>query len=70
MEKNMGRTDTRMRIIAALIIVLLYFFELLSGTMAIVLLTLAVVFLLTGAFGYCPIYALFGFSTRDKTKGY
>lgn len=70
MKKNMGKTDIRMRIIAALIILMLYFFGLISGTVGVVLLVLAAIFLVTSAIGHCPLYRLFGLSTRRKTKGY
>lgn len=66
MKKNMGRTDSRMRTIAALIILLLYFFKLISGTLAIILLVLAVVFLITSAFQYCPLYSWLGVSSLRK----
>jgi len=68
MKKNMGTTDIRMRVIAALVILLLYLFEMISGTLAIILLVVAAVFLLTSAFRSCPIYTLMGISTRRKLK--
>lgn len=67
MNKNMGKTDVRMRIIAALLIVLLYFAQVITGTVAIVLLVVAGVFALTSALRFCPLYTLFGIST-NKAK--
>lgn len=63
MTKNMGKTDVRMRVAAAVIVVLLYGFNLISGVAAIVLLSLAAIFLITSMLGFCPLYTLFGIST-------
>lgn len=68
MKKNMGKTDIRMRVIAALIILMLYFFGLISGTLGVILLVIAAVLLLTSVLGYCPLYGLFGLSTRNRTR--
>jgi hypothetical protein len=68
MQKNMGKTDVRMRIVAAAIIALLYAFNIISGVAAIVLLGLAAVFLITSMFSFCPLYALFGLSTCRARK--
>ncbi len=46
MKKNMGKTDTRMRVIAAFIILMLLFFELVSGTLAIILIAAAAILLI------------------------
>ena len=68
MKKNMGKTDTRMRVIAAFIILMLLFFELVSGTLAIILIAAAAILLITSVLSYCPLYALFGLSTRRNSK--
>jgi hypothetical protein len=66
MKKNMGSADSVLRILVAFIIAGLYFAKLLSGTAAVILLIIAGVFILTSLLGYCPLYSLFGFSTRKK----
>lgn len=63
MKKNMGITDRVIRVIIALIIVLLYFTKVITGTLGIVLIALAGVFVLTSFISFCPIYAPFGLST-------
>jgi uncharacterized membrane protein YeaQ/YmgE (transglycosylase-associated protein family) len=67
MKKNMGLIDKVIRGIIAAIIALLYFTNLISGTLAIVLGTFAIIFLITSFVGFCPLYAPFGINTR-KTK--
>lgn len=66
MKKNMGGLDRTVRIIVALAIGALTFAGVLHGTLAIVLLVFAVVFLLTSFVSFCPLYALFGFSTCKR----
>lgn len=70
MKKNMGKTDTRMRVIAAFIVLMLFFFELISGTLAIILVSVAVVLLITSLLSYCPLYAILGLSTKRNRKRY
>jgi hypothetical protein len=62
----MGSVDKAMRAVAAIIIVSLYFQNLISGAVAIVLLILAGAFILTSFIGSCPLYLPFGISTRKK----
>jgi hypothetical protein len=63
MKKNMGTADKIIRIIIAAIIAALYFMGTISGTLGIVLLVLAIVFVLTSLIGFCPLYTLFGIKT-------
>ncbi|MBK7850436.1 MAG: DUF2892 domain-containing protein [Bacteroidetes bacterium] len=66
MKKNMGTADRAIRVIIALIVAGLYAAGTITGTLAIVLLVLAVVFLLTSFVSFCPLYTLFGLSTKKK----
>jgi len=66
MKPNMGTIDKAVRIIAALAIAGLYFAGILLGTVAIVLLVLAGVFILTSFMSFCPLYYPFGISTKKK----
>ncbi|SDN09829.1 Protein of unknown function [Daejeonella rubra] len=66
MKSNMGSTDKIIRILAAVIIAVLYFTNQISGTAAIILLVLAGVFILTSLISFCPLYLPFGISTRPK----
>lgn len=68
MKANMGNTDKIIRILAAILIGVLYFMQLISGTLAIVLLILAGVFIITSFMSFCPLYLPFGLSTVHKEK--
>jgi hypothetical protein len=63
MKKNMGTADKVIRIAIAGIIATLYFTNVISGTVGIILLILGAVFVLTGLVSFCPLYAPFGIST-------
>lgn len=67
MKPNMGSTDRILRTVVAGVIAFLYFTGVIPGTLGIVLLVLAVVFLATSLMSFCPLYAPFGISTC-KTK--
>ena len=67
MKQNMGTKDKIVRIGLAALIAILYFMDKISGTTAIILGVLAIVFVLTSFIGFCPLYAPFGFSTKKKT---
>lgn len=69
MKQNMGSLDRILRILAALVIAVLYFTGQISGTAAIILGVFAVIFLLTSFLGFCPLYVPIKFSTKkDKTE--
>ncbi len=68
MKKNMGNSDRIIRFIVAAIIAALYFTGTVTGTLGIVLLVLAGVFLLTSFISFCPLYAPFGISTCPMKK--
>jgi hypothetical protein len=63
MKKNMGKTDKGIRILIAMIIAALSYFNIITGTLEIVLLVLAIVFLATSLLNFCPLYTLFGINT-------
>ena len=66
MKKNMGTADKVIRILVAVIIGVLYFTNIISGTLAIILGVLAAVFILTSFISFCPLYLPFGISTFRK----
>ncbi|GAB5408969.1 MAG: hypothetical protein BalsKO_13340 [Balneolaceae bacterium] len=63
MKKNMGTADRIIRLVIVIIIATLYFTGTISGTVAIVLGVLAVIFALTSLVSTCPLYMPFGLST-------
>lgn len=69
MKKNMGTTDRVIRVLIVVVIAVLYFSEVVTGTLGIVLLVISGIFLVTGLTGFCPLYYLFGLrSNKNELK--
>ncbi|WP_166964551.1 YgaP family membrane protein [Yeosuana marina] len=68
MKKNMGNADRIIRLLIAITFALLYFMDVVSGTLGVVLLVIAGVFALTSIINFCPIYRIFGISSCPVKK--
>jgi len=69
MKKNIGSADKIIRMIIAAVIAVLYFTNIITGTLGIVLLILAAVFVLTSFMSFCLLYLPFGINTcKTKSK--
>jgi len=66
MKPNLGTADKIIRIVIAAIVAVLYFTNVISGTVGIILLVLAAVFVLTSLISFCPLYLPFGINTGKK----
>ncbi len=62
----MGNLDRGFRIGLAILFAILYFAGVVEGTVGIILLVLAGVFLLTSIIGFCPLYLPLKISTIEK----
>ena len=68
MKKNMGTIDKIVRIIIAIGLTVLYYLEVIEGTLGIVLLALSAIFVITSFLSFCPLYTIIGFSTCPMEK--
>ncbi len=66
MKKNMGSADKLIRVLMAVVIAVLYYLDIIGGTLALVLLAFALIFLLTSLVSFCPIYTIFGINTCKR----
>jgi hypothetical protein len=66
MTKNMGVVDRVVRLLAAVLVVVLYLTNVISGPLAIVLGVIAAVLVLTSFVGVCPAYLPFKLSTLKR----
>lgn len=66
MKLNESNVDRIIRVVAGVVLLSLGFGGVLSGGPAIVAAVVGAVLLLTGAIGFCPLYAMFKFSTRKQ----
>ncbi len=68
MKKNMGNADRIFRFLIAALVAVLYFTNTITGTLGIVLLVVAAVFVLTSLVSFCPLYTLIGMNTCPAKK--
>lgn len=66
MKLNESNFDRIIRAVAGVVLLYLGFGGMLNGTPAVIAEVVGVVLLLTGAVGFCPLYALVKFSTLKK----
>ncbi len=66
MKSNVGNIDRGLRLGVALLVAVVYFLGIISGTTSIVLGVIAAIFLVTSLVGSCPLYSIFGMSTAPK----
>jgi len=66
MKKNMGTIDKVIRILVAVVVAVLFFTNVITGTLGIILLVLSAVLVLTSMVSFCPLYWPFGLSTVAK----
>ncbi len=69
MQKNMGRLDRTIRLIAALAFLVLVIAGIVHGVVAGILITLAVILVITTLIGFCPMYVPLKASTKEGDKG-
>ncbi len=64
MKSNMGSADRIIRLILALIVLVLFLTDIISGTLGWILIAIAAIFTLTSMINFCPLYTLFKISTK------
>jgi len=66
MKKNMGTIDKVIRILVAVVIAILFYINVITGALGIVLLVLAGVFVVVSLISFCPLYLPLGINTGKK----
>jgi K+-transporting ATPase A subunit len=69
MKKNMSMADRLIRTLIAIGVAVLYFTGRISGTLAIVLGVIAIIFLISSLVARCPGYLVLGISTDKEPPG-
>lgn len=67
MKRNMGTIDRVIRILLAIVVIVLYLNDSITGVAAIILGIVAFVFIVTSLIGFCPLYAVCKISTMKKS---
>jgi len=68
MKKNMGSIDKLVRLFAAIVLIVLYYTGILSGTIGIISLVVALVLTITSLISFCPLYFLLGIKTCNRKE--
>ena len=66
--QNESTIDRVIRVIAGLVLVALAVAGLVAAPWTYALWAVAAILLITGAVGFCPLYAIFRFSTRSANR--
>lgn len=68
MKSNLSNTDRIIRLLIGAITVILYLTGTTSGTVGLVLLAVGVILAATSFINWCPLYAIFGISTKTSNS--
>jgi len=67
MKKNVGNVDKIVRWVISLLLLGLYFTDVVTGTLGIIFIVVAVILIVTTFISFCPLYLPFGIRTnKDK----
>ncbi len=64
MKKNESNLDRIIRVVLGVVLIALYAFQVVSGTLGVVSVVLGAISLITGVVGFCPLYALLKIKTN------
>jgi hypothetical protein len=67
MKRNVGNGDRAVRLVFAFVVGVLFLSGEITGLAAIILGSLAAIFVLTGLVGFCPLYVPIRISTVPKS---
>jgi hypothetical protein len=66
MKKNLGNVDRVLRITFAVVVAILFFTKVISGTSGIILLVAGIILGITSVVSFCPVYWSLGWKTIKK----
>jgi len=68
MKKNMSSYDKLIRLGLSIVLIILYYKEVVSGTSGIITLLIALYLTITSLISFCPIYRILGINTSKKEE--
>jgi hypothetical protein len=68
MKSNVGSKDKLIRLAIAIAIIILFYLNVFSEIVGLVLLGFALVLSITSLIGFCPLYRVFGISSCKNTN--
>lgn len=68
MKANIGSIDKLVRLLLAIVLIILFYLEVLTGSWGIISLIGALVLTVTSLINFCPLYAMFKLNTTKSKK--
>lgn len=68
MKANIGSSDKLIRLGVAIVLIVLFYLEIITGTMGIIALLIALLLTITSLINFCPLYSIFKFNTAKKKE--
>jgi len=68
MKKNVGSIDKIVRWVVSLLLLGLYFTDVVTGTLGIIFVIVAAVLIITTFISFCPLYLPFGIRTNKNKE--
>ncbi|MDD3078226.1 MAG: DUF2892 domain-containing protein [Paludibacter sp.] len=68
MKANIGSTDKLVRLGLAIVLIVLFYKEVITGTLGIIGLVVALLLTVTSLISFCPLYPLFKINTAKKKE--
>lgn len=68
MKANIGPSDKLVRLALAVLLIVLFYKEIVTGTLGIVLLVVALLLTVTSLINFCPLYKIFKIDTLKKKE--
>ena len=66
MKKNIETIDRVIRVLIAVLIAFIYFSNVITGTLGLILIAISVVLVITSFISFCPLYFLVGIKSNKK----
>ncbi|MBA4850634.1 DUF2892 domain-containing protein [Emticicia sp. BO119] len=66
--KNLGKIDRIIRLMVSVVLIVLYYTDVVSGTWGILAMVVASIFVVTSLVSFCPLYTIFGINTCSVKK--
>ncbi|WP_248722365.1 DUF2892 domain-containing protein [Seonamhaeicola sp. ML3] len=63
MKKNLGNLDKGVRVLIAVAVAILYYYNIIEGTLAYILMTVGIILLVTSLINFCPLYRIIGINS-------
>ena len=68
MKANIGSSDKLIRLGVSIVLIVLFYLEIITGTMGIIALLIALLLTITSLINSCPLYSIFKINTAKKKE--